>query len=177
VSGARRQRAALAPAGHASVNQPRIAREHRIGPQAQALHHAGTEALDQRVGLARQFERGLHAAGRFHVQGDRAPAAHGHVVPALAVHAQVRRLRAVDHQHVGAHVGQHHAAERAGPDGFEFDDLDTGERAHGCAFARVRGASYSVFPRLASRRFRSGDAPGCAAMRRAARPLRSPRRP
>ena len=31
--------------------------------------------------------------------------------------------RAVDEQHVGAHVGEHHAAERPGADGFEFEDL------------------------------------------------------
>ena len=42
----------LAPAGHAAVDQLRIAPEHDIGAEAEALHHAGTEAFDQRVGMA-----------------------------------------------------------------------------------------------------------------------------
>ena len=50
VPGRLRQRPALAPAGHAAVDQPRVARGAVGRPEAQALHHAGAVAFDQRVG-------------------------------------------------------------------------------------------------------------------------------
>ncbi|MNO80125.1 hypothetical protein D3C76_713170 [compost metagenome] len=45
------QRAVLAPAGHAAVDQARVLRQALLGAEAQALHHARAVALDQRVGL------------------------------------------------------------------------------------------------------------------------------
>ena len=40
VAGPRRVRAVLAPAGHAAVDELRVAGEHRVGAEAEALHHA-----------------------------------------------------------------------------------------------------------------------------------------
>ena len=38
---------------------------------------------------------------------------------------------ALEHQHVGAHVGEQHAGEGRGADGFELQYLDPGKRPHG----------------------------------------------
>ena len=46
----------LAPAGHAAIDQARVARRHDVGAEAQPLHHARAEALDQRVGVGEQIE-------------------------------------------------------------------------------------------------------------------------
>ena len=45
--------------------------------------------------------------------------------------AALHRLGAVDPDDVGAHVGQQHAAVRAGPDARDLDDRDSGEGSHG----------------------------------------------
>ena len=49
------ERAGLAPAGQPRVDQPRMRRQQRVGTQPQPLHHAGPEALDQRIGLRDQL--------------------------------------------------------------------------------------------------------------------------
>jgi hypothetical protein len=50
------------------------------------------------------------------------------------------RAGALDSDHLGAHVGQHHRRERAGPDAGDLDDAEPGERpAHACTPA-VRSA-------------------------------------
>ena len=51
VAGGVGVRAVLAPAGHAAVDEPRVAGEADVGAEAEALGHAGPEALDERVGL------------------------------------------------------------------------------------------------------------------------------
>ena len=56
MAGARGERAGLAPAGHATVDQARIARQTFVRPEAEALHDAGAEALDQHVSAFNQFE-------------------------------------------------------------------------------------------------------------------------
>jgi hypothetical protein len=49
-----------------------------VRAQAQPLHHAGTEALDQDVGLARQRQRRSRPA-LLEVQRQRAPPARHHI--------------------------------------------------------------------------------------------------
>ena len=120
VTRARRQRPGLAPAGHAAIHELRIAREHGVWPQAQALHDAGPEPFDQRIGFFGERESRVDPALRLEIKRNRAPAAQHDVVPPVAPEAEARIARAVDQQDVGAHVGQHHAAERARPDGLEF---------------------------------------------------------
>ncbi len=51
-----RERPGLAPSGHAPVDQTRVAFEAYVGPKAEALHHTGPEAFDQRVGLRDQLQ-------------------------------------------------------------------------------------------------------------------------
>ena len=48
------ERTVLAPAGHARVDEPRVARPARVGPDAEPFGDAGPEALEQHVGLLAQ---------------------------------------------------------------------------------------------------------------------------
>ena len=112
VAGGLRVRAVLAPAGHAAVDELRVAGEADVGPDAEPLGHAGPEALDERVGLLDEREHGLDAVGRLEVDADRAPA------PVQDLEVRLRRVAAdgagaVDPDDLGAHVRQHHRGERA----------------------------------------------------------------
>ena len=62
VAGARRERPFLAPARHASVDQLFVLFECLLRVDAEPLHHAGTEAFDERVGARNERERGFGAA-------------------------------------------------------------------------------------------------------------------
>ena len=53
VAGGLRQRPVLSPAGHAAVDEARVALGAVGGPEAEPLHHARPVALDQRVGASR----------------------------------------------------------------------------------------------------------------------------
>ena len=116
-------RAVLAPPGHPPEHQLRVAGEALVGPDAEALHHARPEPLDQRVGALDEVEQRGDAVGVLEVDGDVAPAAAARrrragVVGRRAAH----RLGAVDADDVGAHVGEQHRGERAGPDAGDLDD-------------------------------------------------------
>ena len=52
------------------------------------------------------------------------------VRPARALEPQVGGRGPIDHQHVGAHVGEQHAGERRRADGFELQNADACERSH-----------------------------------------------
>ena len=56
VTGGLRERALLAPSGHAAINQTRIVRLHHFRPEPQPFHDARAEAFDQRVGMAQQIQ-------------------------------------------------------------------------------------------------------------------------
>ena len=58
------ERPVLAPAGHAAVDEARVAREADVGAEAEPLHHAGAETLDEHVGALDQAQGGLDAARR-----------------------------------------------------------------------------------------------------------------
>ena len=124
VAGARRQRPVLAPAGHAAVDQPRIAREQRVGPEAQPLHHAGPEALDQRVGARRRARapprRRPSTSGR--ASTERRPRI---ITSNQRSRPKPRRGSSgrSTQQHVGAHVGEQHAAERPRADALRIRGL------------------------------------------------------
>ena len=107
------------------IDQPRIAREHDVGAEAEPLHHAGTKAFDQRVGAGEQVEHLRDRGLVLQIELDDLAAAHRHRLQVLA------RADAIERHDLGAHVGQHHAGERARADAGEFDDAETGERAGG----------------------------------------------
>ena len=115
-------RAVLPPASHAAIDDLLVAGEDGIGPQTEAFHDAWPKALDQHVGLPAQLQCRVHAARRLQVQGNILAAAQ------QGVKARFQRLfvdvgRTIDAQHIRAHIGQQHAAERPGPDACELDDL------------------------------------------------------
>ena len=78
------QRAFLAPAGHAAVDQLWIARQHDVGPEAEPLHHAGPKALDQRVGVRQQVENPCNRVLVLQVELDDLAAAHSDRLQVLA---------------------------------------------------------------------------------------------
>ena len=134
VAGGLGERPALAPAGDAPEHQLGIARQADLGPEAEALHHAGAEALDQRVGAVDQLERGRRRFRLLQVERDRAAAA---IEKAAALEriervAAGRRL-AVDAHDLGAHVGEQHSGEGRRPDAGHLDDLEAGQRTHDAA--------------------------------------------
>jgi len=133
VAGSGAERSALTPAGHAAVDESRVARQHGLGPQAEALHDAGAKALDERIRARDELERGLRARGRLEIERHRAPAAHHDVVPALALEAQIGGRRTIDEQHVRAHVRKQHSGERSGPDRLEFKHANAAEGSHEAA--------------------------------------------
>ncbi|MEY9143844.1 hypothetical protein ABIF00_001828 [Bradyrhizobium elkanii] len=127
VAGGVRQRAFLAPAGHASIDQPGIAREHDVRTEPEALHHAGPKTFDQRVGMAEQVEHFGNRRLVLEIELDDLAAAGCDRLQILA------RTDPVQRDHLGAHVGEQHAGERAGADAGEFDDAEAGERARGAS--------------------------------------------
>ena len=119
----------LAPAGHAAKDQFRIALQGHLRTQAEPLHDPGAEAFEDDVCGLEQLEAGLDGGRVLQVQAHGAPAARGDVrgtSPALAL--------AVYPHHVRAKVRKEHAAEGAGPDAREFNDLEAGQGslAHVC---------------------------------------------
>lgn len=100
---------------------------HFIGAEAEALHHAGAKALDQRVGARQHLP--CERAPRFAFQVERNGA-----FAAVERHARVARARvgeAVDHDDIGAQVGEQHAREGRGADARELDDAKALQRAGG----------------------------------------------
>ncbi|MNN16389.1 hypothetical protein D3C81_1295250 [compost metagenome] len=83
MPGDRRQRAVLAPAGHASVDQFRIALQANHRAHAQPLHHPGAEALDQHVGLVDQTQQHIHRPRFARVDANTAAATTDHAVVAI----------------------------------------------------------------------------------------------
>ncbi len=124
MPGRRRQRAVLPPAGHATVDETRIRPERVVGAKSQPLHHTRPKSFDQHVGFADQLQRQLHIGGRLQIQRNRSPPPRGYVELAHAASA-----RPVDPHHVGAHVREHHAAERPWPDPREFNDFNAVQRS------------------------------------------------
>jgi hypothetical protein len=123
-------RSLLSPAGHAPVHEARIAPEADVRSEAEALHHARAEALDQGVGSLDESQRRGHALGVLEVEADAAPTA-VEQVPRRSVGGHVtHRAGAIEAQHIGAHVRQHHGGEGARSDAGELDDLDARERSH-----------------------------------------------
>ena len=125
MAGGLRQRAFLAPSGHAAVNQARIARQHHVWPETEPLHHAGTKAFDQRVGIGQEIQHLRDRRLVLEVEFDHLPPTPGHRFQIFL------GADAIERHHFRAHVGQHHAGKRTGADAGEFDDAKTCQRAGG----------------------------------------------
>ena len=127
VPGPRRERAVLAPAGHAGVDQARVAGQHLVRPGPEPLQDAGPQALHEDVGAVQQAEQDLAAGRRLQVDGDARPAAVDRVV--LRADQQRSAAGPVDPDHVRAQLGQQHAGVRGRAEPGEFHDADPGQRA------------------------------------------------
>src|SRR5262249_55542576 len=114
VAGPRRVRSLLAPARHAAEDQARVAGQARVGTDAEALHHAGTKALDEGVGALDQLHQRVAALLALEVDGDVAPVALQHVLVRAGVGPN--GLGALDADDLGTHVAEHHRRERARAD-------------------------------------------------------------
>jgi hypothetical protein len=88
---------------------PRVGRAHRLGAQAEPVHHAGTEVLDDHVGRLDQPPRRLAALVLLQVEHDAALAA---VPDGVCRRLHARPARRVDADHVGALVGEQHRRQR-----------------------------------------------------------------
>ena len=127
VAGGLRVRAFLAPAGHAAEHELGVAGVALLGAHTEALHHAGAEALDERIGARHQVQQCGHAIGVLQVQRHVAAAAQHHVVVRRLGRRATHALCALHTDDLGAHVGQQHCCERAGADAGDFEDAVTGK--------------------------------------------------
>src|SRR5262249_17169098 len=122
------ERPVLPEAGHAPVHEARVARETGLGPEAEPLHHAGTESLEQPVGPFAKAQNGVGAFGSLEIHADAAaPAAPQMVGRPLAERTGPRPH---DPHHLGPHVGEHHCAVGTGPDPCDLEQSDPLERPH-----------------------------------------------
>ena len=122
--------------GDRADDQARVA-PHQLGNgQAEALHRAGAEVLDDHVRAVAELERERVGAGRAQVERDGALAAvelrelRGEVGSVGDGEAPAHlALRALDLDHRSAVVGEHPRAQGAGDDVREVDDLQAVIRA------------------------------------------------
>ena len=154
VPGHLRQRALLPPAGHAAIDQPRVARQARVGTEAQALHHPRAKAFDQRIGLIDQFEHHLHRGRVLQIHTDGLAVAQPQVEAHRPRRAQARRLPAIHPDDVGAQVGQEHGGQRTRADAGDLHDLDARQGAGACRHGQITRSARS-FDRSSSPSFRS----------------------
>ncbi len=123
MAGGPRERTVLPPPGHPGVDQPGVAGEAHVRPEAQPFHRSRTEPFDQNVrGLHQPQERVL-AGGILQVEGDRPPTAVHRVAArvglssaGLVVPAGGGTDEPVHPHDVRAHVGEQHRPERRRPE-------------------------------------------------------------
>ena len=116
---------------------------HTSGPTSEALHHAGTEALDQRVGPLDETQEHLGRVRMLQVDRDRPAAAVHRVEPRIDAVAPLatsfaRRGRPVDPNDLGSHVRQHHRREGSGPEPGHLDHPEPFQRSHALVLSRPR---------------------------------------
>ena len=142
----------LAEARDRAQDQPRIARVQRAPSRRPSLSmHAGTEILQHHVGAVDQVPEDLEVGGALRSSTDAAlVAVPQHEGRALALDEGRRAadriaLRAFDLDHVGAHVGELHAAERTRQMRRQVEDHQPVERAHAIYSPNSFLRSASVF--------------------------------
>ena len=118
-----RERARLAPSGHASVNEPRVQRQHGLGAEPQPLHHTGPEALNQGIGLCHHADNLRNLSLVLEVYRHCLTPA-----PDDTAHPWIRAPWPVDTDDVGSHVGEQHRSEGTRTNASHFDDAYAGER-------------------------------------------------
>ena len=128
VPGGVRHRPVLAPAGQAAVHEPRVAGGALVGADAEALGDARPEHFEEHVGLLDQPQQRLDALRQLEVDRHRLLApVHGRGRGPGAVD-RPRGIDPVDPQHLGAHVGEQHPAERPRAQAHHLHHPETVER-------------------------------------------------
>ena len=123
VAGARGHRPVLAEPRHAPEHQAGVDLEQVVGAKAEAFHDAWPETFDQGVGFGHKLAHNVAPGIALDVHRDRLAAAMQDVeFGLLAGQAQVGLFAPVDADHLGAHIGEQHAAERGGADAGHLDD-------------------------------------------------------
>jgi hypothetical protein len=122
VPGGRCQRPLLAEAGHAPVDQARVARLAFGRAETHALGRAGAKTLQQHIGRVRQAQHGLAPGRLARIDGHRAPAAQVDFEAARQREPQAAGRQAVDEHHVRAQVGEQLPAQRHRADAGQLDD-------------------------------------------------------
>jgi hypothetical protein len=123
VAGSLRQRAGLSPARHAAVDQTRVARGAVQRPKAQALHHAGAHAFDQRICMFDEAQHQLAALCCLDVSCDGALAAVEHSEWCAG------RCLTFHRDDVCPQISHVHRAKGPGADGAYFNDPDAFEHS------------------------------------------------
>ncbi|MNM87872.1 hypothetical protein D3C81_1000650 [compost metagenome] len=118
------QRPALAPTGHAPVDQLAVAFKADVRAQTKALHDTGAEAFDQDVGAINQLKQHFSGARLARVDGDAASPA----PEQTAIGIEKTGHMAVNANDLRAHVRQHHGGERRGTDRIHFHYFHTSQR-------------------------------------------------
>ena len=122
VAGALCQRTVLPVAGHASVDQLRVARRDVGRSEAETLGDARTEALDEHVGLLAELQDQFTTGVALQVDGDRRSRTIEEVPRRFLISVGVATF---DSQDVRSEVGHQHAGVGARPDAGQFDDLQS----------------------------------------------------
>src|SRR4051794_4550900 len=124
-----RQRPLPAVARYSTDHDSWIARQAHIGPETQSLEYTGPEPLEQHIALLEQAQHELHALVVLEVDPDGGPTAGEHHATVDVTRRQHRDAGALDAQHIGAEVGEHHRAERHRPESGELDDTQPLKRS------------------------------------------------
>ena len=136
VAGPAGRLALRAEPGDRAVDDRRVARAHALVVHPEPLGPAGPEVLDHHLGAGAQLEGQLAARRIAQVDRHAALAAvHGEEVGGLAARERrapgarlVAALRALDLDHVGAEVGEHHAGVGPGEHAREVEHAHAAER-------------------------------------------------
>ena len=134
VAGAQPIRPILAKTGDAAGHQSRVARAQRGGVEAEPVHHAGPEALEDDVRARHQLEEQLATARCLEVEAQRALVAvdggeHRRAALVQRRHPAhvVAAVEVLDLDDVGAEAGEDHGGERTGQKTAEVEDAHTAE--------------------------------------------------
>ena len=137
MPGALRPGPILTPAGHAGEDQRGIGSEARIRTDAQPLHDAGTERVDQHVVPLHEPEHHRRTVWMAEVQGNRLLAPIHRSGGNLIRSPRRRLLHAVDLDYRRPHVGEQHACKGSWPLAGQLEDRKTRERPRRSTGTRV----------------------------------------
>jgi hypothetical protein len=125
------------PAAAAPVDEPGVPAAALVGPDAHPLDDAGSEALDEGVGLGRQPQHDLDIVLRLQIDGDGTTAPRQGAGRITADTARPARHQSIDPDHVGAEIAQQLPAQRNGAQRGELDHPQARERStHGLLLVR-----------------------------------------